>query len=496
MTNSNGLQQGAAAELLRRRVARRSLLDFTQYTFGTYKADPVHGLIGRHLDQVVGGEVDRLMIFAPPQHGKSELVSVRLPCFWMGQRPDDPIILSSYGAALAERKSRAARDVLESPEFGRLFDVRTRQDSRAVQFWNLAQARGSMLAVGVGGPVTGQGALLGIIDDPFENWEQAQSETYRQRVWEWWQGTFRTRIWEGGAIVLIMTRWHESDLAGRLLQDQPGQWRVLRLPALAESQAERDENNRHMGLAQGEADPLGREPGEALSPGRFSQAALLATKTDVGSLVWNAEYQGAPRAMEGTLFQRSWFPTTDALPVNAFRVRYWDKAATAGGGAYTSGVRISIDAQGWVTVEDCQRGQWSTQERRVWMRQTAEADAALFDNQVVVCIEQEPGSSGVDSVQDEIRLLAGFPTYADRPSGNKDVRLLPFQAQAEAGNVRMLRAAWNREYLDELAAIPNGRYRDQGDASSGAYNRCMELMHAIPDGSMVVYDEDVRISPY
>ncbi|HRJ40437.1 MAG TPA: terminase family protein [Caldilineaceae bacterium] len=471
-------------------------MDFTQYTFGTYKADPVHGLIGEYLDRVVGGEVDRLMIFAPPQHGKSELVSVRLPAFWLGRRPDDPVILSSYGAALAERKSRAARDVVESAEYARLFESRTRQDSRAVQYWSLAGRRGSMLAVGVGGPVTGQGALLGIIDDPFENWEQAQSQTYRDRVWEWWQGTFRTRIWEDGAVVLIMTRWHEDDLAGRLLQDQPGRWQVLRLPALAESQAERDENNRHMGLAQGEADPLGREPGEALSPARFSREALLATKTDVGSLVWNAEYQGAPRAIEGTLFQRSWFRVVDALASVAYRVRYWDKAATQGGGAYTSGVRIGIDQQGWVTVEDVQRGQWSTQERRAVMLQTAQADAALFGNQVVVCIEQEPGSSGVDSVQDEIRLLAGFPIYADRPSGNKDVRLLPFQAQAEAGNVRMLRAAWNRPYLDELAAIPNGRYRDQGDASSGAYNRCVELMHAIPDGSVVVYDEDVRISPY
>lgn len=491
------LQQAAARELLRRQAARQSLLAFTAYTFAMYKPDPVHVLMASTLDRVVSGEIDRLMIFAPPQHGKSELVSVRLPAFWLGRHPDQPVILSSYGAALAERKSRAARDVIESSQFSRLFpSVRTRQDSRAVQFWSLDGHRGSMLSVGVGGPVTGQGALLGIIDDPHENWEQAQSQTFRDKVWEWWRGTFRTRIWENGAVVLIMTRWHEDDLAGRLLLEQPGRWQVLRLPALAETQWERDENNRLSGLPLGEPDPLGREPGQALSPQRFSAAALESTRKDVGTLVWQAEYQGAPRALEGTLFKRSWFASVDALPTTAMRVRYWDKAATSGGGAHSSGVRLSIDLRGIVTVEDVRRGQWSTVERRAVMLQTAQADAEQFGNQVVICIEQEPGSSGVDSVQDEIRMLAGFPTFADRPSGNKDVRMMPFAAQAEAGNVRMLRAQWISDWLDELAAIPNGRYRDQADATAGAYNRCIELVHAIPEGAVVVHDEDVSISPY
>jgi len=264
------------------------------------------------------------MIFAPPQHGKSELASVRLPAFWLGHRPNEPVILASYGASLAENKSRQAREIVESAEYQELFPgITTRRDSRAVNHWQLAAPhRGSMLAVGVGGPITGHGAMLGIIDDPFENWEQAQSQTIRDKVWEWWRTTFRTRIWEGGAIVLIMTRWHEDDLAGRLLQEQADRWVVLRLPALAETQEERDENDRRLGLPTGQPDPLGREPGEPLCPKRFSRSALEELRRDVGPVAWAAEYQGVPRAPEGNRFKRHWFPIVDAAPAMARRVRY------------------------------------------------------------------------------------------------------------------------------------------------------------------------------
>lgn len=481
-------------------MARRSLLAFTEFTYPQYRPEPVHQLIARSLDRVVQGTIRRLMIFAPPQHGKSELVSVRLPAFWLGCRPDDPVILASYGADLALSKSRQARDIVESDGYRALFGdratrqeapVTTRQDSRSVHRWQLATHRGSMLAVGVGGPITGHGALLGVIDDPFENWEQAQSQTYRDRVWDWWRGTFRTRIWEGGAVVLIMTRWHEDDLAGRLLLEQGAEWSVLRLPALAETQAERDDNARHVGLPSGDPDPLGRQAGEALSPARFSAGELGRIRRDTGSMVFQAEYQGAPRRLEGAMFQRAWFVSTEARPSTPWRVRYWDKAATSGGGAYTAGVRLSISWDGIVTIEHVVRGQWSTLERRQAMKQQAEMDG----KEVPIFIEQEPGSSGKDSVQDDIRMLAGWPAYADPPTGDKNVRLTPFHAQAEAGNVRIMRASWNQEYVDEMAGLPNGRYRDQGDATAGAYNRCIELIEAQAPG-MVVWDEAVAISPY
>src|SRR5262249_23502171 len=217
--------------------------------------------------------------------------------------------------------------------------------------WELDGRRGGLLAVGVGGPITGHGARLGIIDDPVENWQEAQSETVRETCWEWYRSTFRTRIWEGGAIVLIMTRWHEDDLAGRLLRDQPGQWAVLRLPAIAETQQERDASNQLLVLPLGELDPLGRQPGEPLCPGRFSLQALEALKRDVGPRGWSGQSQGTPRAPEGNRFKRSWFPLVDAAPYKARRVRYWDRAASEGQGDFTVGILMAA-ADGVFFVED------------------------------------------------------------------------------------------------------------------------------------------------
>jgi predicted phage terminase large subunit-like protein len=465
----------AAEELLRRREARRRLVNFTNYTFPQYVAEPAHALIADTLDAILARQALRVMIFAPPQHGKSELVSVRLPAYWLGRRPDDPIILTSYAASLAEDKSRQARRIVESEEYQRLFfEVGTPRDSRSVGHWTIEGRRGGMLAAGVGGPITGHGAALGIIDDPFENWEQAQSQTYRDRVWDWWKSTFRTRIWEGGAIVLVMSRWHEDDLAGRLIGEQGDEWMIIRLPALAEAQDERDENNKRLKLAAGLDDALGRAPGEPLCPRRFSRAALGAIKCDVGSQVWGAEYQGVPRAPEGNRFKRAWFPIVRAAPVHAQRVRYWDKAGTAGGGAFTAGVLIA-EADKRYYIEDSVRGQWSAFERENTILQTAKLDTQR--GHVVIWHEQEPGSGGKDSAEATTSNLAGFTVYADRPTGDKDVRMEPFAAQAEAGNVFLIEGAWNQAWLEEICAIPSGKFRDQADGTSGAFNKLAGAHH-------------------
>jgi predicted phage terminase large subunit-like protein len=459
--------------------ARRRLIRFTEFTYPQYVVEPVHELIASTLDQVVRGHLNRVMIFAPPQHGKSELVSVRLPAYWLGKRPNDPVILASYAADLAQSKSRQARRIIESEVFGGLFQgVITRPDSRAVNHWELsAPYRGGMLAVGIGGPVTGHGARLGIIDDPFENWEQAQSPAYRNRAWEWWRTTFRTRIWEGGAIVIIMTRWHEDDLAGRILAEQPDAWTVLRLPAIAETQVERDTNNRFLGMPEGESDPLRRPPGEPLAPKRYSSLALLSLKADVGSMGWSAEYQGVPRPAEGNRFKRHWFPIVDQVPAEAKRIRYWDKAGTEGGeGARTAGVLVALTDEGQIYIESVVFDRYSALQREQVIKQTAILDASRYQNRVHIWIEQEPGSGGKESAESTIRNLKGFPIYADRPSGDKDTRLEPFAAQAEAGNVHLKRdPLWNQAYIEEMCAIPNGSTRDMGDSTAGAFNKLADI---------------------
>ena len=450
----------------------RSLTEFTLYTYRGYIAERAHRLIADYVMQVVEGTITRLMVWAPPQIGKSELISVRLPAYWLGRYPDTNVILTSYAASLAENKSRQARDLVDSAQYRAVFpQVSANKRSRAVNAWSLDDQRGGMIAAGVGGPITGHGAMLGIIDDPVENWEQAQSATYREKTWEWYRSTFRTRLQEGGRIVFIMTRWSDDDLAGRVLRDGAEDWTVIRLPAIAETQEERDENNRYLGLPVGQPDPLGRAAGEPLAPARFSLETLQATRTAVGGRVWSAEYQGVPRDPEGNLFKRQWFEIIEVAPGQAQRVRYWDKAGTEGGGAFTAGVLLGKTKEGLYFIEDVVRGQWSAWEREKVIRQTAVLDAAQYGQHVPVWLEQDGGSGGKESAENTIRHLAGFVVRAEQVTGSKRTRAEPFRAQCEALNVKLVRAAWNGPYLEELISFPSSKYKDQVDASSGAFNK-------------------------
>lgn len=468
----SAIQQAAARELLERREARRRLIKYTSYTYKNYIVERAHGLIGDTFDKVLRGEIKRLMVFAPPQHGKSELVSVRGPSFCVGVNPGWPVILASYGATLAESKGRQARDLLRDPLYQRVFpNTRLRGDVGSIQYWQIEGDRGGMLSLGVGGPITGRGAMLGIIDDPHANWADAHSEVARSHIWDWYRTTFRTRIWEGGAIVLIMTRWHPKDLAGQLLEDQPDQWTILRLPAIAESQEERDYNDAYLGLPVGRPDPLGRQAGEALCPLRFSKNELLQLKRDVGSLAWAAEYQGVPRAAEGNRFKRHWFKIVDSSPIVGQRVRYWDRAATEGGGNFTVGLLMSRAEDGRFYIEDIVRGQLSSLHAQNIMLQTAQLDAQRHGNTVQIFFEQEGGSAGKDAAQVILSKLAGFNIYADSVSGSKEVRAEPFAAQCEAGNVMLVKGAWNMPFIEEVTEFPNGGYDDQVDAASGSFNK-------------------------
>lgn len=466
--------------------ARRKLLHFTKYTFPAYKAEPFHELVAATLDGVVAGEIHRLMLFAPPQHGKTELVSIRLPAFFLGKRPDEPVILTSYAASLALRNSRHTRRTLNSAQYKRLFpDVCINPRSRSVEHWEIDGKRGGLVAAGVGGPITGFGAKLAIIDDPFKNFEQAQSETYREMVWEWWRTTFRPRVWEDGAIVLIMTRWHKDDLAGRLLKQQADQWTILRLPAIAETQKERDTNDKLLGLPIGQSDPLGRDPEEPLSPERYGLGTLLELQRDIGSYAWAAEYQGSPQPMEGNLAKRHWFEIVDQAPraVKA-RVRAWDFAATEkkAGKAdpdYTVGTRMSV-LQGIYYVEDVIRERVGPGAVERLARQTADIDG----KKVRIRLEQEPGASGKLFVATMIKVLDGWNVGAEPSTGDKIIRAMPFLAQAEAGNVRLVRGAWNEEWLGEMCSVPHAPHDDQWDSAAAAYE---ELQEEKPRGGVKRY---------
>jgi predicted phage terminase large subunit-like protein len=410
-----------------------------------YKWDwPYLQLIRAHLDRITDGTLKRLAIFIPPRHGKSALATIRYPVYRLLCEPALRVIIGCYNSLLAEKFSRQALRI------ARECGVSLNPERQAVHDWETL-AGGGLRAVGVGAGITGQGGGLVIIDDPVKSREEANSLAYRERVWDWYREDLYTRLEPGGAVVLIQTRWHEDDLAGRILASETaGEWTVLNLPAEAEA-----------------GDPLGRAAGEPLCPERFDRAALADIRATLGTWAYTALYQQRPLPAGGGMFKREWLPIVEAAPAQAIKVRYWDKAGSQGAGDYSACVRMSKTPDGLYYVEDVVRGQWSAFERRRIERQTAEIDGIA----VAVWLEQEPGSGGKESAEESVSRLAGFNVHAEPVTGAKDVRAAPFAAQCEAGNVRLVRGAWCASYIDELVSFPSGVHDDQVDASAGAFNK-------------------------
>ena len=401
--------------------------------------------IQQYLDKITSGEIDRLMLFIPPRHGKSEMVTVRYPAWRLERDPNLPVIVGAYNQILANKFSRKTRRICKER-------IDLSRERYAVEDWQ-TEAGGGVRAIGVGGGITGQGGGLIIIDDPVKNREEANSEAYRERCYDWYKDDLYTRQEPGCAIILIMTRWHEDDLAGRILASEEGpEWTVVSLPALAEDN-----------------DPLGRQPGQALCPERYDEKKLERIKRVEGRSWW-ALYQQRPQEMEGDFFKASWFSIVHALPANCQFLRYWDKAGSQGKGDYTAGVLIARASDGNFIVVDVVRGQWAAGEREKIIRQTAELDKQAH-GRVTIWVEEEGGSGGKESAEATIRNLAGFSVHTEHPTGSKEVRAEPFQAQAQVGNVNIMAGDWNNEYLVELCSFPNAAHDDQVDATSGAFNK-------------------------
>lgn len=437
-----------------------SLREFIQRVNPRFKFYPHLEILIDVLQRVADGDLRRLMIFLPPRHGKSETVSRLFSAYYVYRHPERFVGLTSYAAGLAYTLSRNARENYLNA--GGTLTV------EGVEQWETGQG-GGLWAAGVGGPITGKGGHLLLVDDPLKNAEDAASETIREKQKEWWKSTFYTREEPGGSIVIIQTRWHEDDLSGWLLsrehedeEAEPERWHIVLMPAVMA------ELPRLPDTVTIEPDP--RQPGEALAPDRYPLKRLATIRRNSGSYFWSALYQQWPIPPEGDTFKREWFQYIDRISDDEVVrwVRYWDKAgSTSKSAKYTAGVKVGITKDRRIIIAHVVRGKWSTGNRRKVMRQTAQIDGI----DVTVGIEQEPGSSGLDSVRDEKRLLMGYTVFSDTPTGDKDTRLRPFAAQAEAQNVYLVKGSWNEAYIDELCALPNGTYRDQSDATAGAFNR-------------------------
>ena len=410
------------------------------------------------IERIASGELKRVMVFLPPRHSKSEMFSRLMSAYYLKKHPDRWVGINSYAAELAHTLSNAARQNFVTCG-GELSD-----DTTAKKHWETKQG-GGMWAAGVGGPITGKGFHLGIIDDPVKNSEDANSKVIRDKHKEWYTTTFLTREEPDAAIVLIMTRWNEDDLAGWLLSEEQSddddktqeKWHIVCLPAIAEDALTFPETCT--------IEPDFRKVGEALCPERYSAEKLLKKKKK-GARDFDALYQQRPSAKEGLFFHVTQLEIVDAVPVGGRTVRGWDKAATQDDGDYTAGVKMTKAPDGIFYIEDVVKGQWNTAVRDKQIRQTAELDGTSCKQKG----EQEPGSGGKESAGNFIRLLVGFPVSVERSTANKEERADPYSSQLNAGNVKLLRGKWNADYIEELRQFPNGRHDDQVDASSLAFN--------------------------
>ncbi len=270
-------------ELSRRQGARERLIDFTCYTKPNYRVATHNQLIASKLEAVERGEISRLLVMCPPRHGKSTLVSRHFPAWYMGRHPDRDIISASYGAELAADFGRDVRNIIASPEYKRLFPgVRLAGDSQSKERWHISGG-GGYVAAGVGTSITGRGAHVFVIDDPVKDRASAESELQRETVWDWYRSVAYTRLAPGGAIILTLTRWHEDDLAGRLIaQEAEGgdQWTKAILPAI-------------------DAD------GYALWEESYPRSALDQIRATIGEYEWSALYEQRPRPIGGSFFSES-----------------------------------------------------------------------------------------------------------------------------------------------------------------------------------------------
>lgn len=428
---------------VRRELDRRSLGRFLNSARPEYDWSPPHlRALASALEAAVDGPAN-LVVEIPVRHGKSELASVHYPVWRLARDPSCRVLVACYNATVAERFGRRARRLAEA------YGIPISRDRRSVSEWETSKG-GGFRAVGVGGGVTGYGFDVLVVDDPVRGREDADSLAVRERTWEWFTSDLLTRREPGASVFVVMSRWHEDDLTGRILRSMPESFARLRLPALAEP-----------------GDPLGRPDGEPLWPARFDKAILGAVRAQIGERAFGALYQQDPRPDGGLMFDPAAATVVEAAPAGMPSCRAWDLASTAGGGDYTAGVLMAgPSADGLYYVADVARGRWSSAERDRRMRSCAEADGASCR----VLVPQDPGAAGKSLAEHHVRLLAGFAVETVPQTGSKAARAEPFAAQWQAGNVRLVRGPWNQAFLDEISRFPLGQHDDQCDAAAMAFS--------------------------
>lgn len=378
---------------------------------------------------------------APPRHGKSEFISVNVPVWFLEEFPYKNVILGSYEADFAASWGRRVRNIFDQ---SLILETKLSEDSTAANRFNTKQG-GMMISAGVGGAITGRGGDLIIIDDPVKNSQDALSRTKQKTAIDWFQSTLYTRCEPNASIIVLQTRWHENDLAGWLQKNHSDKWTVINMPALAE-----------------ENDILGRKPGEALCPERYTAQDLLKIKAGLSSYWWNALYQQRPSPDEGAIIKKSWLKFYDEAPKDLDKSgQFWDLAFKGNENS------DFVVGQLWgkkgpnIYLLDQVRGRMNFPQTISAMNTFTTNHPTAYEK---VIEDKANGPAIMDMLRDKVSGLIPF-----NPEGNKESRLHSCAVMFEAGNVWLPNPTiypWVNDYVDELISFPTGANDDQVDATT------------------------------
>lgn len=451
------------AEDVRNEKRRRGLLRYVQDSIPDYKAGWVHEEICEELENFLRecreGKSPRLMLFLPPRAGKSEIASRRFPAWALGHYPDLEFIISSYSADLSTSFSDQTKQLCESDYHRLVFKGFEMGETQKKNEWFTKQG-GFYKATGVDGSISGRGADVFVIDDPVKNWQEAYSETNREKTWMWYGAVAYTRLSPGAGILLIMTRWHEDDLAGRILKSETAeQWKLISYPAIATK------------------DEAQRKRGEALHPERYDISRLKDIESTVGPRIWASLYQQTPRVEGGHHIQRDWFNIIAKADVPKEKIqwrRFWDLAIKAKQSSdYTASIRAGMTSNGNLYLMSGLRFKKEWPGTKKIIIQLGRIEKIPIGIETVSAFEI--------ALQEIKPLLKGIvPVRGYQVTTDKLTRALPWIDLAECGKVFLVDGPWIEDFLEECERfdpIKNAYHDDQIDAVSGAYAMVRKASH-------------------
>jgi len=444
--------------------AYSKLLAYAAIQFPAYEVTAFNALMAKELEKAERGEVKRLMIFMPPRHGKTKMVSMYFPAWYLGRNPSHEVIFTSYNFERAKDVGRDIRNQLDDPTHRRVFpDCEISADSKGVTSLATDQG-GHCFSVGIGGGVTGRGAHLFIVDDPLKGRKEAESAAHRKTIQDWFLSVAYTRLAPNGIIILVTTRWHFDDLAGYLREEKKHEnWTIIEFPAVAVKD-----------------DILGRKPGDALWPTRYPIQVLDVIKETIGTREWNALYQQNPLPGEGGTFQLEWFrryrvsdhPWRREVPMLAVEdikqvVCSWDTAFKAKELNDPSACTVwAITDAGYYLLYVVNR-KLEYPDLKRFVIKTWKDNSEKYREKGVVPVLIEDKASGQSLIQDLRRNEKKMDIIAIKTKGDKEVRAAEISAIVEAGKVHIpVLIPWLVDFETQIAQFPYSKYDDIVDSMS------------------------------